>query len=686
VVMTFKSLFAVPAGHGRRALSLFVALSAFVALGAPACGSSSGAGAAAAAQFQACALNSDCASNLICALGKCTIQCRMDSDCTAGDSCSVGPGPDGGQIAACVSNITPCNTQADCPAPLACASDYRCRNLCTTPSDCNVLGITGDVCGVDSQGVHYCAAMSDTTAETADGGGTIYVITEAPPMGATGTVTEPTLDATTGGGSSGSSSGAASSSGGAGSSSGSGSGGSSGSAAACNSMNCGVGHECTDAGCVVCGGAVGEACCGTTCNTNLTCVTATGLCACGDPGQECCNGTMCNNGVTCTAGACACGAAGTACCPSGSASACTGTLQCAGLDCTCEVGCSGNMVRRSDGTLWVDGTELTTNSDSPFVATSFSQYYDSSGASGLGCAVDASGGAWCWGSNSYGQLGNGNAGSVTSSAIPVQVVTSAGGPGLPNVAKVFVDNYEGFLACAIDTSTNVWCWGYGNYGALGNGYQDNSEFAVPVVLSSGGAQLTGVTDMSVSYDHVCATKSDGTAWCWGYNNYGQIGQGNSSTQYYLFPTQVQGLYTDTVNVSVGYGFSCAATTDYSVYCWGTNSYGDLGNGLTTGIATQPVVVAPQDGGTAFGGAQIARVQVSAYYGEGSVCAITLSGGDLWCWGYEFTPNPAPYTEGGFPVTGVYLLCPNGASDPTFIDSSGALHYDGSKASPQVSCP
>ena len=233
-----------------------------------------------------------------------------------GETCVVGPGPGNtGNVAACVSNIMACNTQADCPSPLACAADYRCRNLCTSAADCNVLGITGDVCAEDAQGVHYCAAMADVTAE--DGGGdagTIYVITEMPPTGYTGTVTEPTglvdgghSDATTGGGSSSSGGGSSGGSGGS-------SGGSSGGAAACNAQNCSTGHQCTDAGCVACGAAAGDPCCGTACGTNLTCTSA-GMCACGGPTEECCNGTTCNNGVTCTGGICACGAAGTVCAP-----------------------------------------------------------------------------------------------------------------------------------------------------------------------------------------------------------------------------------------------------------------------------------------------------------------------------------------------------------------------------------
>jgi len=80
---------------------------------------------------------------------------------------------------------SPCDTQGDCRAPLACASDYRCRNLCMTDGDCNLLGITGKVCAKDANGVGYCADPS----EVREG-----VIAACPPPGAPdAAVTEPPL-------------------------------------------------------------------------------------------------------------------------------------------------------------------------------------------------------------------------------------------------------------------------------------------------------------------------------------------------------------------------------------------------------------------------------------------------------------------------------------------------------------
>ena len=148
-------------------------------IASPGCSSSS----STPATEPTCALNSECATGLVCALGKCRPACATAADCANGGTCV-----DDGTHAVCqpaAEENTPCNSPSDCPSPLACASDYRCRNLCTSAADCNVLGITGRVCVTDAQGVDYCADPADT-----DGG----ALAEAPPPGASGTVIEPKLD------------------------------------------------------------------------------------------------------------------------------------------------------------------------------------------------------------------------------------------------------------------------------------------------------------------------------------------------------------------------------------------------------------------------------------------------------------------------------------------------------------
>jgi hypothetical protein len=128
-----------------------------------------------------CSLNSDCAPGLSCAFGKCRVPCVSSVDCGKGASCV-----DDGRWPVCqtpAEKNTPCSRLADCPTPLACASDYRCRNLCFSDADCNVLGISGRVCARDENGVHYCADPS----EVANG----LIIIAAPPGAPSTPVVEP---------------------------------------------------------------------------------------------------------------------------------------------------------------------------------------------------------------------------------------------------------------------------------------------------------------------------------------------------------------------------------------------------------------------------------------------------------------------------------------------------------------
>jgi hypothetical protein len=89
--------------------------------------------------------------------------CCNETACNNGLTCSAGTCSVAEQDSGNNGNDTPCNTQSDCPAPLACASDYRCRSLCTTNADCNVLGTSGLVCAKDANGVSYRANSTDVT-------------------------------------------------------------------------------------------------------------------------------------------------------------------------------------------------------------------------------------------------------------------------------------------------------------------------------------------------------------------------------------------------------------------------------------------------------------------------------------------------------------------------------------------
>ncbi|MBF0487187.1 MAG: hypothetical protein HQK98_03415, partial [Nitrospirae bacterium] len=149
--------------------------------------------------------------------------------------------------------------------------------------------------------------------------------------------------------------------------------------------------------------------------------------------------------------------------------------------------------------------------------------------------------------------------------------------GLTGVTAV-AGGFEHTIALTGDGT--VWAWGYNGYGQLGDGTNTNSN--TPVQVSG----LTGVTAVAGGAVHSVALRSDGTVWAWGLNQYGQLGNGtntNSNT-----PVQVSGL-TGVTAVAAGFEHSVALKSDGTVWAWGYNGYGQLGNGTNTNSNT-PVQV------------------------------------------------------------------------------------------------
>lgn len=215
------------------------------------------------------------------------------------------------------------------------------------------------------------------------------------------------------------------------------------------------------------------------------------------------------------------------------------------------------------------------------------------------CAIRGDKTLWCWGNNAYGELGTGN---TTSELSPVQVGTSAGW------ASVSVGQES---ACGTRTDGTLWCWGQNYVGQLGTGDTNVDLSPVQVGTSADWASV------SVSYSSACATRTDETLWCWGSNAYGQLGLGNYTDQH--SPVKV-GTATDWATVSTQVAATaCATRTNGTLWCWGDNTDGELGIGNTT---SQP---SPVQVGTATTWARVST-DGSLY-----TCA-TRTNRTLWCWG------------------------------------------------------
>lgn len=198
------------------------------------------------------------------------------------------------------------------------------------------------------------------------------------------------------------------------------------------------------------------------------------------------------------------------------------------------------------------------------------------------CAV-ADGEAYCWGYNTEGELGNGDD-SGTRAHYPVAVDTSGVLSG-KTVTKITMGTWH---ACAI-ADGKPYCWGSNLYMQLGNG--NRAESSRPVEVNVGGALLgKTVTSIANGAYHSCVI-ADARSYCWGYNASGQTGVGTATIWTSVpTGTDPSGLMQgkDVTSLIIGENHSCALASG-KIYCWGMNANGELGNGTTTGSAT-PVAV------------------------------------------------------------------------------------------------
>jgi len=261
------------------------------------------------------------------------------------------------------------------------------------------------------------------------------------------------------------------------------------------------------------------------------------------------------------------------------------------------------------------GNNTTTSSSSPVMVNNLANVTQISVGKYHTCALRNDGTVWCWGDNTYGQLGNKT---NNDSHVPVQVLGVGGTGFLTGVAEVSAD---GNFTCARLTSGGVRCWGHNQYGQIGNNTTNDSSTPVNVVGVGGTGTLANVIDIDGGANQACALISSGTVDCWGYNNDGQLGNNtttNSSSPVLVVGIGGTGSLSNVTQISGGRLHACAMLSDHTVYCWGDNANGELGDGTT---ANRSIPVRAGTISTA--------ISVSA--GEYHSCA-TLQNGTAQCWG------------------------------------------------------
>ena len=242
------------------------------------------------------------------------------------------------------------------------------------------------------------------------------------------------------------------------------------------------------------------------------------------------------------------------------------------------------------------------------------------------CALDQSGRAYCWGSNSEGLLGTGETAlRVTRAQLVVNV------PSAFHSISVGADHQ-----CALTSDGRGFCWGGNGRGQLGAGVQ-----VEPRIVASIAGGLT-FASISAGDGYTCAITTQHLAYCWGDSANGQLGAGGAYTcGYTVFPCSVDtpvpvGGDLHFAQISAGYQHTCAVTDDGTGYCWGDNRNGELGDPSVpiNCVAFPAAALCVRDVPNVIpGGLKFAQLAAGAYH----TCGITTSG-KAYCWGLA-TGNP-----------------------------------------------
>jgi hypothetical protein len=259
------------------------------------------------------------------------------------------------------------------------------------------------------------------------------------------------------------------------------------------------------------------------------------------------------------------------------------------------------------------------------------------------CGRRANGRLYCWGAESVGELGNGGANADAS----VPTLVAGGFTDWIAVAA------GGTHSCGLRSNHRIRCWGSDIAGQLGDGGEDVNR-TVPRLVGGG---ITNWVSVTTGDSHTCARRANGRLYCWGYDFNGELGNG-PATQSRPLPSQVAGGFTDWTSVSAGDLHTCGRRANGRLYCWGSDSDGQIGDDATIGNKrSSPTLVA--GGATNWRG-------VSA--GSATTCARRATG-RLFCWGddgYSELGNGGANTDASMPVQ-----VAGGATDWATFDVGGA---------------
>ncbi len=246
------------------------------------------------------------------------------------------------------------------------------------------------------------------------------------------------------------------------------------------------------------------------------------------------------------------------------------------------------------------GDNTTTSATSPVQLNGPTNWVNLSAYGNHMCAVASGGNGYCWGSNGNGQVGDNT---TTDRSVPTSL------PGGAVWQKVATGSAH---SCGLKTNGNIECWGNNLYGKVGDG--TTTHRMIPTAISSGSSFI----DVALGDNTSCAVDSTNAVQCWGRGDSGQLG--NDSTTDSSTPVGASILANSYSRVVVGMNFACALrTTGGFVECWGGGTAGQLGDGNSTDAISAAVTV------TVSGFTKIVA-------GDLSVCGFKSSTNEIYCWG------------------------------------------------------
>jgi alpha-tubulin suppressor-like RCC1 family protein len=293
-------------------------------------------------------------------------------------------------------------------------------------------------------------------------------------------------------------------------------------------------------------------------------------------------------------------------------------------------GARGTVILKSDGTVWTWGAnfygKLGIGDTNPVLMDVPVEVHGPGNVSYLnsvqaimGCefhnvALKYDGTVWSWGQNAYGQLGDGT---INDAWTPIQTGLTAM-PPLTNVTKL---GGRPYFTLAVKSDGTIWAWGMNRYGQMGNGTVNplpGPQVTVPVLVSNSlpGGAINSPRQVTCGYQFGAALTTNGTVWTWGSGSHGELGQGAATTTSY-YPAQIPGL-TNITAISAGWFHILALQSNGMVWDWGNNASGELGDGTAVNRSS-PVQVL-----------NVSNI-VSVSGGDSHSSALATDG-TVWKWG------------------------------------------------------